>query len=119
MITILADLAAEDPVGPGGVAEDQRDQHDRAYEHEYLAAFRRGRLPDRDAARNDVRPHRDGEPDHRQGANDESDQDRRPSQDERGVGKKWVGTGECRRSADITILKEQLHTKQENEETQT
>src|SRR3546814_13033107 len=78
MITILADLAAEDPVGPGGVAEDQRDQHDRAYEHEYLAAFRRGRLPDRDAARNDVRPHRDGEPDHRQGENDEREQERQP-----------------------------------------
>src|SRR3546814_9732204 len=78
MITILADLAAEDPVGPGGVAEDQRDQHDRAYEHEYLAAFRLGRLPDRDAARNDVRPHRDGEPDHRPGEHDEREQERHP-----------------------------------------
>src|SRR6187200_3348277 len=42
-------LAAEDIIGPAGVAEDQRDQHGDADQHEGLAVLGRGRLPDGNA----------------------------------------------------------------------
>src|SRR5579864_7990195 len=50
MITApVPDLAAEHPVSPCGVAEDQRHQHADAEQHEDLAVLGRGGLPDRDA----------------------------------------------------------------------
>ena len=41
----LADFAAEQPIGQRGVAEDQRQQDDRANQHEELARRRGGRVP--------------------------------------------------------------------------
>src|ERR1700704_3956378 len=47
-------LAAEYPIGPRGIAENDRYQHGHADQHEELAAMGRCRLPDRDALRHDV-----------------------------------------------------------------
>src|SRR5277367_6630234 len=42
MIAALGpDLAAENPIGPRGIAENERDQHGDAEQHEDLAALRR------------------------------------------------------------------------------
>src|SRR6202007_617201 len=57
-----ANLAAKHQIGPGGVAEDQRDQDGDADQHEELAVLRRGGLPDRDALRYDIGIHADAEP---------------------------------------------------------
>src|ERR1700710_2902101 len=56
------DLAAKYPIGPAGVAEDQRHHDGDADQHQDLAVFRCGRLPDVDALRHDVRVHADTEP---------------------------------------------------------
>src|SRR5262249_49913658 len=42
-------LAAEDPIGPSGVAEDQRYQDRHSDQHENLTVLRGGCLPDGDA----------------------------------------------------------------------
>src|SRR5689334_9289445 len=47
------DLAAKHPIGPGGIGEDQRDQHGDADQHEQLAVAWGGGLPDVDALRHD------------------------------------------------------------------
>src|SRR5439155_25096961 len=52
-------LAAKHPIGPGGIAEDQRYQHGNAEQHEDLAVRRRRGLPDRDALRHDIGIHAD------------------------------------------------------------
>src|SRR3546814_11972920 len=44
---VLADLAAEEPVGIRGVAEDHRHQHERSDQQEEQALVRRGGLLDR------------------------------------------------------------------------
>ena len=54
-------LAAEHPIGPRRIAENQRDQHGDAEQHEDLAVLRRGRLPDGDALRHDIGIHADAE----------------------------------------------------------
>src|SRR5450759_1926758 len=56
------DLAAEYPIGPRGIAENQRYQTANAEQHEDLAVLRRCRLPDGDALRHDIGPHADAEP---------------------------------------------------------
>src|SRR3954462_2122426 len=78
MIAMLADLAAEHPIGPAGISEDDRHQHSGAGEHEALARIRRGRLPDRDPAWNDVGPDRDGEARHGEQEQQEADQEGHP-----------------------------------------
>src|ERR1700677_3536332 len=55
-------LAAKHPIGPRGVAEDQRHEHGHAEQHEDLAVLGRCRLPDGDALRHDIGPHADAEP---------------------------------------------------------
>src|SRR5947209_4037958 len=63
MIAALGpNLAAEDPISPPGVAEDQRYHDGHADQHQDLAVFRRRSLPDVDALRHDVRIHADAEP---------------------------------------------------------
>src|SRR6185312_14098033 len=57
----VRDLAAENPIGPAGITEDQRHEYGHAEQHEDLAVFGRGRLPDRDALRYDIGPHADAE----------------------------------------------------------
>src|SRR5205085_8126087 len=39
-------LAAEDPIGPRRISQNERHQHGDAEQHEDLAVLRRGRLPD-------------------------------------------------------------------------
>ena len=56
------DLAAEHPIGPRGITENQRYQTGNAEQHEDLAVLRRCRLPDGDALRHDIGPHADAEP---------------------------------------------------------
>jgi hypothetical protein len=57
MITCVGpDLAAEYPIRPGGVAEDDRQQKQRAEDQEGLRTRRRGRVPQADARRHDVGP---------------------------------------------------------------
>src|SRR5258708_3864667 len=51
------DLAAKYPIGPAGVAEDQRHHDGDADQHQDLAVFRRCSLPDVDALRHDVGIH--------------------------------------------------------------
>src|SRR3954452_11993541 len=63
VIAVAADLAAEDPVRPCGVGEDQRYDHGGADQHEELARCRCRSVPDRDRARNDVGEYADPEPD--------------------------------------------------------
>src|SRR3546814_9761506 len=54
MIALLrVDLAAEDPIGIGGVGEDDGNQHRCADQQEAEALVRPGRLPDGDAGRDD------------------------------------------------------------------
>src|ERR1700687_617645 len=65
-------LAAEYPIGPRRVTENQRYQHGHADQHEELAALRRRRLPDGDALRHDIGIHADaksgiGQQEQRQG----------------------------------------------------
>src|SRR4051794_38922366 len=55
-------LAAEHPIGPGGVTENEWYQNGHADQHEDLTVLRRRRLPDGDALRHDIRPHADAEP---------------------------------------------------------
>src|SRR3546814_5729122 len=64
MITFVGDLAAENPIGPGGVANNQRHGDCHADEHEDLASLGRGGIPNRHGRRYDVRPHRYAEPGH-------------------------------------------------------
>src|SRR5258706_12532254 len=62
MITALGPyLAAEYPIGPRGIAENERYQHGNAEQHEELAVPWRCRLPDGDALRHDIGPHADAE----------------------------------------------------------
>src|SRR5580704_16882322 len=62
MITAFGpDLAAEYPIGPAGVAQNQRYQDGHAVQHEDLAALGRSRLPDGDAPRYDIRIPADAE----------------------------------------------------------
>src|SRR5436305_11108652 len=56
------DLAAKYPVRPSGVAEDQRYHDGHADQHQDLAVFRRGGLPDVNALRHDPGIHADAEP---------------------------------------------------------
>src|SRR5262249_20016115 len=56
-----ADLAAEDPIGPTGIGEDERNQDRDSKEHEDLAVLGRSCLPDRDALRHDIGIHADAE----------------------------------------------------------
>src|SRR5687767_13512851 len=51
------DLAAKHPIGPGSIAEDERDQSGDADQHEELAVLRCRRLPDRNALRHDIGIH--------------------------------------------------------------
>src|SRR5260221_14701285 len=55
-------LAAEDPIGPSGITENERYQHGHPDQHEDLAVLRRSRLPDRDALRHDIGIHADTQP---------------------------------------------------------
>src|SRR5205823_9557985 len=55
-------LAAEDPIGPRRISENERHQHGDAEQHEDLTVLRRGRLPDGDALRHDVGIHADPKP---------------------------------------------------------
>src|SRR5438034_6860640 len=55
-------LAAEYPIGPGGVTEDQRYQHGNPEQQEDEAVLRCRRLPDGDALRHDIGMHADAEP---------------------------------------------------------
>src|ERR1700687_278008 len=62
MITALGPyFAAEYPIGPRGVAENERYQHGNAEQHEELTVLWRCRLPDGDALRHDIGPHADAE----------------------------------------------------------
>src|ERR1700704_6244187 len=54
-------LAAEYPIGPRGITENERDKNGNANQHEELAALGRCRLPDGDALRHDIGPHADAE----------------------------------------------------------
>src|SRR3546814_7988835 len=47
MITFVGDLAAENPIGPGGVDNNQRHGDCHADEHEDLASLGRGGIPNR------------------------------------------------------------------------
>src|SRR5258707_13894621 len=55
-------LAAEYPIGPGRVAENQWYQHRNPDQQEAQAALRRRRLPDGDALWHDIGIHADAEP---------------------------------------------------------
>src|SRR3546814_2559750 len=78
VIACLINLSPEYPIGPDGIAEDDRHQYARADQHEDLAAFRGGRLPYRHPPRHDIGPDGDGEADHRQGEYDEGEEKRQP-----------------------------------------
>src|SRR5229473_2407594 len=53
------DLAAEYPIGPSGITENEGHKDGDADQHEQLAVLRRCRLPDRDALRHNIGPHAD------------------------------------------------------------
>ena len=57
MIALMPDLAAEHPVGPAGIGDDQRHRYRDADQHKYLASLGSGRIPDRHTAWHQVRPH--------------------------------------------------------------
>jgi hypothetical protein len=48
MITLVPDLAAEDPIGIGRIGENDRDQDAGSYKHEDEAGFRRRGFMDAD-----------------------------------------------------------------------
>src|SRR5205814_8154903 len=54
-------LAAEYPIGPGGITQNQRYQHGNPDQQEAQTVLRRRRLPDRDALRHDIGIHADAE----------------------------------------------------------
>src|SRR5690348_5753239 len=76
MIAFLPDFPAEYPVGPAGVAEDNRNDHDCPDQHEKLAPFRRRGLPDGDAVGDHIGPHANAQPDHAEQENTQRDQER-------------------------------------------
>src|SRR3546814_3115324 len=57
VIACLINLSPEYPIGPDGIAEDDRHQYARADQHEDLAAFRGGRLPYRHPPRHRSEEH--------------------------------------------------------------
>lgn len=61
VISSFIDLASEHPIGPCGVGDDDRDEYARTDEHEDLASFRCGGIPDRHPPRNNVGPYRNSQ----------------------------------------------------------
>src|SRR4051812_1240298 len=57
VISVGADLAAENPIGITRVSNDNRHEHRRTHQHEDLACFWRRSLPDRDLLGYNVREH--------------------------------------------------------------
>src|SRR5882672_12598395 len=47
MVAIVRNFAAKHPVRPRGIPKDRRHEHAGTHQHEYLAALRRGRIPNR------------------------------------------------------------------------
>ena len=64
MVPLMPHFAAEDPVGPSGVADDQWHGDGDPDEHEYLATFRCGGIPDGKGRRHDIGPDRDSQTGH-------------------------------------------------------
>ena len=77
MVTLVAHLAAEHPVRPAGVGEDDREQHHRADQHEAQARLRRRRLLDAQRTRHHVREHADAQAEKGQREQAEGEQERR------------------------------------------
>src|SRR6266566_5848751 len=57
----LAQLSAENPIDENRVAENDRQHHQRAHQHEDMGCGRRGRLPNRQRRWNDIGEIRDQE----------------------------------------------------------
>src|SRR3546814_8643640 len=55
MITLRIDFAAEHPIRPPRVGKDHGNQNRRTDQHEYLARFGCGRIPDGQASGDDIR----------------------------------------------------------------
>src|SRR3546814_13363941 len=57
MITLRIDFAAEHPIRPPRVGKDHGNQNRRTAQHEYLARFGCGRIPNGQASGDDIWPH--------------------------------------------------------------
>src|SRR3954447_20552306 len=78
MISVRADLAAEHPIGPAGVSENDRHDDDSPDQHEQLALWRSGGVPDRHRTRHDIGVNADPKSDEAEKEESERKEERQP-----------------------------------------